>query len=222
MMPVHSGYPVLILVLAWTCPLALAQEAADKPAPKVGDRWIFEQTLKEPHRDDSSTRRSFQVAEVLPDRITMVGGNGQSFQVDASLNPINPKGAEYAWTVLKFPLSVGNEWKYTVRSGEIGLEEHSGTYKVAAFEAVTVPAGTFNCFRVDGEWQTNGRGFSVRGSDKIWYCPAINFYVKRSSEFTLRSVADSYHPNRTERVLELWRFFPAGGQRRSGSGQFAP
>jgi hypothetical protein len=123
---------------------------------------------------------------------------------------------------LKFPLSVGNEWKYTARADPFGQAERSGTYKVAAFEAVTVPAGTFDCFRVDGEWQTNGHGFSVRGSDKIWYCPAINFYAKRSAEFTLRSVADSYHPNRTERVSELWRFFPAGSRRRPGGAQMSP
>jgi len=213
-----------MLLVAWVCPLALAQEAADKPAPKVGDRWVFEQTLKAAPGGDSSMRRSFQVAEVLPDRITMVGGNGQSFQFDASLNPIDPKGAEYAVTALKFPLSVGSEWKYTARAGENGRDERSGTYKVAAFEAVTVPAGTFDCFRVDGEWQMigfsfNSKVFTVRGREKIWYCPKINIYAKRSSDFTWASYGSS---TREERLSELWRFFPAGSQRRPGGTQLSP
>lgn len=221
-MPVRSGYPVLILVLAWMCPLACAQEVADKPAPKVGDRWVFEQTLKESPGGDSNTRRSFQVAEVLPDRITMIAGNGQSLQFDTSLNPIDAKGAEYAVTALKFPMSIGNEWKYTARGEPHGQSERSGTYKVAVVEAVTVPAGTFDCVRVDGEWQTNGKGFTIRGSEKIWYCPAINFYAKRIVEFTLRSGGNDYHPHRMERVSELWRFFPAGSRRRPGGSQLSP
>jgi hypothetical protein len=89
MISVRNCCPAMMLV-AWVCPLALAQEAADKPIPKVGDRWVFEQTLKETPGGDSSARRSLQITEVLPDRITMVAGNGQSLQFDASLNAIDP------------------------------------------------------------------------------------------------------------------------------------
>ena len=195
----------LMLVLASVCPLALAQGAADKPTPKVGDKWVFQQTVKEVPGGDSSQPWSRQVVEVLPDRITMVGGKNQTFQYDTSLNFIDPKGAEYSLTTLKFPMSVGNEWKYTVRAGT-GMAERVGTYKVAAFEAVTVPAGTFDCFRVEGEWQANVSGYVGRGSDKIWYCPKINFIAKRSSESTT-TIRDRGTTSE-ERLSELTKFIP--------------
>jgi hypothetical protein len=136
----------------------------------------------------------------------MVGGQGQVFQYDASLNFIDPKGAEYTLTTFKFPMSVGNEWKYSARTGPTGQLERNGAYKVAAFEAVTVPAGTFDCFRVEGEWQTNGRNYVGRGSDKIWYCPKINYIAKRSSEFSV-TIRDGGRTTEA-RLSELTKFTP--------------
>jgi hypothetical protein len=204
------GYCVAsLLVVAWMCPPAMAQGTAEKPTPKVGDKWEFQQSVKAVPEGDTSQPWSRMVAEVLPDRITLVGGNNQPLQFDASLNFIDPKGADYSLMTYKFPMSVGNEWKYTARAGPTGQLERSGSYKVAAFEPVTVPAGTFDCFRVDGEWQTNGRGYSGRGSEKYWYCPKINFIAKRSSDFT--AVARTYTNAGTTseaRLSELTKFTP--------------
>jgi uncharacterized protein DUF3108 len=204
------GYRVAsLLVVAWICPLALAQGTAEKPTPKVGDKWEFQQSVKAVPEGEPSQPWSRSVTEVLPDRITMIGANNQPLQVDASLNPIDPKGAEYAVMTYKFPMSVGSEWKYTARAGPTGQLERSGSYKVAAFEAVTVPAGTFECFRVDGEWQINGRGYSGRGSEKYWYCPKVNYIAKRDSDFTATTRSYTNVGTTSEaRVSELTRFTP--------------
>ncbi len=189
----------------------MAQVAAEKPTLKVGDKWEFQQSVKAVPEGEPNQPWSRTVVEVQPDKITMTmtGGNNQSLQFDASLNLIDPKGADYALTTYKCPMSVGNEWKYTTRAGPTGQLERSGSYKVAAYETVTVPAGTFECFRVDGEWQTNGRGYSGRGSEKYWYCPKINYIAKRSSDFTATTRgATNVGTTSESRLSELTRFTP--------------
>ena len=198
------------LVIAWICSPAMAQGVVEKPTPKVGDLWEFQQSVKVGSGGESSQPWSRKVSEILPDRITMVGGAGVSFPSDASLNPIDPKGAEYSVMTYKFPMGVGNEWKYTARAGPTGQLERTGSYKVAAFEAVTVPAGTFDCFRVEGEWQVNGAGYSGRGSETYWYCPKISYVAKRSSELTVNQrTYTNYGKTSETRLSELTKYTPA-------------
>jgi hypothetical protein len=184
----------------------MAQGTAEKPTPKVGDKWEFQQSVKAMPGGDMNQPWSRTVSEIQPDRITMVGSANVTFPHDPSLNFIDPKGADYTVTSFKFPMSVGNEWKYTVRAGPAGQLERNGSYKVAAFEPVTVPAGTFDCFRVDGEWQVNGRGYNGRGNEKYWYCPKINYIAKRTTDFSA-TTRDSGTSSEA-RVSELTRFTP--------------
>jgi len=202
------GYCVAsLLAVAWMCPAAIAEVTAEKPTPKVGDKWEFRQSVKAAPGGETSEPWSRSVTEVLPDRITLVGGNGQSIPFDASLNYIDPKGKEYSVMTYKFPMSVGNEWKYTARAGPTGVLERSGSYKVMAFESVTVPAGTFDCFRVEGEWQTNGAGYNARGSETYWYCPKISYIAKRSGELTVaQRTYTNYGKTSETRLSELTRF----------------
>jgi hypothetical protein len=185
---------------------ALAQTTAERWAPKVGDHWAFQQSVKAVPGAEASEPWSRRVAEILPDRVVLVSGNNQSTQVDASLNAIDPRGADYSLMTYKFPMSVGNEWKYTARAGQTGQYERSGTFKVVALESVTVPAGTFECFRVEGNWQTNGRDYNGRGSEKYWYCPKINYIAKRISDFT--AVTRIAGTSSETRISELTRFTP--------------
>jgi hypothetical protein len=54
---------------------------------------------------------------------------------------------------LQFPLTVGKEWQSSSRRFDEGKDAGTfiGTYKVTAIETVTVPAGTFRAFRVEGQ-----------------------------------------------------------------------
>jgi len=125
---------------------------------------------------------------------------------DGSLNPIDSRGAEYSLTEFKFPMSVGATWDYSARAGDGGLNERRGHYKVAAWEPVTVPAGSFECFRVEGAWQTTGRFINARGSDIYWYCPRLNFIAKRQAENTTESRRNpTVHE---EQLSELTKFTP--------------
>ena len=113
---------------------------------------------------------------------------------------------EYSLIAFKFPMSVGAAWSYTAKSGQTGQLERRANYKVVAFEPVTVPAGTFDCFHVEGEWQTNGLYYHSRGTDIYWYCPKINFIAKRQSEFEAQPRGQP--ASREWRLSELTNFTP--------------
>lgn len=86
---------------------------------------------------------------------------------------------------LTFPLRVGDKTKYDKRPWSNGNGHNSAECEVKAVEAVTVPAGTFDAFRVecDGSWQRVFDRRSVgansgRTQETIWYSPMVNGYVK--------------------------------------------
>jgi hypothetical protein len=95
MKSVRGYFVASLLVVAWMCPPAMAQGTADKPTPKVGDKWEFQQSVKAAPDGDSSQPWSRMVAEALPDQITLVGGNNQPLQYDASLNFIAKRSSDF-------------------------------------------------------------------------------------------------------------------------------
>jgi hypothetical protein len=84
-----------------------------------------------------------------------------------------PEFAMFSW-----PLWVGKTWD-TAHS-TVNFERNGGGgwltphRKVAAYEDVTVPAGTFKAFRIE---QTPGSGYSA-DSSTYWYAPAVKVIVK--------------------------------------------
>jgi len=84
----------------------------------------------------------------------------------------------------KFPLTVGTSWnaKYT-SSGTDGTA-YSGYVKasVAALEKVTVPAGTFDAYRIERELETrsvNANSIVTKSQITTWYAPAVRRFVRR-------------------------------------------
>lgn len=73
-----------------------------------------------------------------------------------------------------FPMAVGKTWRatYTVQEGQDQYEEWVER-EVAAYEQVTVPAGTFMAFRV------SITAASYDGFDETyWYAPDVGYVVK--------------------------------------------
>lgn len=73
-------------------------------------------------------------------------------------------------------LEVGRQWRseylYTRRDGSQAKQERR--WQVAAREQVTVPAGTFDTFRI----VSKGPALTLT----LWYAPAIGFFVRRTTE----------------------------------------
>lgn len=185
---------MLVPVIAglWARP-ALAQDVANKPELRVGDAWVFRMTGEDDGKAiDTQWRR--RIIELLP---------GDKFRVeppynvdvfDSSWNPIYRDRPDF-WPVdYQFPLRVGAAWSYASPVGVSTVDgrtyDNHGYMKVVAYESITVPAGTFKCFRIEGEsnWiaAIAAADADLMSTEKWritnWYCPEVRYIGKSHTE----------------------------------------
>ncbi len=69
--------------------------------------------------------------------------------------------------------SVGKRWstRFSVRHPQFGDFASSLDIRIVAKEKVTVPAGTFECFRIEARGQSIGRTGMLAIHNKVWLCP---------------------------------------------------
>ena len=164
-------------------------EGADKAEvgfPSVGTKWAREIVV---HGKDISITRFYTVLEesthggkpvhrisdgdkiILFDKAT----RNQIARIRAGkeLSLASPYVPVYA-----FPMWVGKSWQitytYNDRKRDMTMENLVWRGRVTAYEDVTVPAGTFKAFKVEG---TDGGVKAV-----LWYSPKVNIFVKSSLE----------------------------------------
>ena len=90
-----------------------------------------------------------------------------------------------------FPLQVGKTWtaRYGVSTGGGEFVQQTGSGSVVGIESVTVPAGTFQAYRIDSRHGPDNR-------TTLWYAPdPVGFFVKAqsSSPQELNFALVSYH-----------------------------
>jgi hypothetical protein len=188
---------------------ALGQPVAEKPNWKVGDYWEFRQITKKPGvGDEETTTWSRKIEAFLPnDRVQMQFESGKLEQYDSALNFIFVReGVEDQARILaKYPLKVGTEWNFTRKSGAMQGPEN-GSAKIVAYESITVPAGTFSCYRIDIVADYNYKSYSEHRLWNRWYCPEVKWIAKERLETTIR------HPinpgGTTVATSELVKFTP--------------
>jgi hypothetical protein len=89
---------------------------------------------------------------------------------------------------------------------EDGYEKAS--WEVKAYEQLTVPAGTFDCFRVDGVlWGNQTRPPLVPAREHYevtyWYCPAVKWIARKTTHGSLDA---DYSPSQDdESVLTSYK-----------------
>jgi hypothetical protein len=106
--------------------------------------------------------------------------NYGSFVTDLMGNPIKNGPVQFdtpvQWTPAEFQL--GRKWTAAFRRTQGGSTSNAYyDMHIAARETISVPAGSFDCFRIDGEgWNTtNGAKLEI----KLWLVPGINFSIRR-------------------------------------------
>ena len=172
---------------------ALAQEVAERPDLHVGDTWVFHVTGVDDGKPvDSAWRR--RINEILPDGKIRVSPRYETDTFDTSWNPIYSDHPEFPTPDFQFPLRVGAAWSFASPGGGLTRDgthyDLHGRRKVVAYESITVPAGTFKCFRIEGgsEWvQTHRHGNSDYKTVENWqitnwYCPEIRYIGKSHTE----------------------------------------
>jgi len=155
---------------------------AQKPEWKVGYQWRY--AWKHPGTSGTTT------AEIIRDEpfegvpsYVLKQAKEEHYYVKDVLGPVATLSAgrvtfkrDVPYQMYSWPMKVGKEWKSSY-SGENLLEKSSRTYeyrlKVAGLEEVTVPAGTFEAFKIEV--------YSAYGGnllDERWYSPQVKHYVK--------------------------------------------
>jgi hypothetical protein len=170
---------------------AQAAEWAEHPEWKVGDKWTFRQVENPGAKETTWTS---EVMAVRSDgRLVVATGAGERLIFDSETNSLDKRGPEYTWRRFKFPMTVGASWSHDYKIAGSRWEGVSQSkWRILAYEKIMVPAGTFDCFKVEGETFSNWQGIDVqmpgyaRGHllTTYWYCPVIKWAAKWETENT--------------------------------------
>ena len=185
---------VCSLVSAAFFPLTAAAETpavAELPAPKVGDVWKFRKIDLWNNSELETYER--ELVEIQPDHLVYRGKSAPNAEAKtfyhgrslASCRKMRDSDEENCTGALAFPLRVGDRNSYAKRPWNKGDGHLTADCEVKGIESVTVPAGTFDAFRVDcdGTWQrvfdiTPTTGVMGRFEESLWYSPKVGHYVK--------------------------------------------
>lgn len=163
---------------------------ADVPLVKAGQTWTY---VISDGRDYTVT-----MFEVSPDNKTLLTSafpnypdcnkcrtrmdrNGEILEVlGENGKPLREYDYAKGWKPLSFPIYVGKKWKFRA-DWLVGnrVVSYYSNRKVAAFERVTMPAGTFDAFRIE-EYLTTS---DWSGSATYWYAPEVGVVVKNTTSW---------------------------------------
>jgi hypothetical protein len=183
---------------------AQAQPVAEKPKFDVGDKWAFSQVAA----DGKTTTWSREIVEIpTADQLRVRLGNGNIDDYDGAMNFMPEGKPERARALAKYPLKIGSEWAVSRKFPNPGTDER-GSAKVVAFETITVPAGTFQCYRVEAQTSLTNKTYNETRNWIRWYCPDVKWIAKETVE---TKTYNPYNPAATGTVQvssELVKFTP--------------
>jgi hypothetical protein len=166
-------------VQAQALPEAPKQLPAGAPRHAVGDVDVYDLIDKFTR---NSERRKFTVTAIKGDTVEI--NDGGIIQTQSGM-VLRDKHAErtYSPGILRVPadLELGKRWKTAFEATNADGSKDSGywNYKVAALEDVTVPAGTFRAYRIEGSGFNNrGGGGVLQMTSTLWIDPATMKIVR--------------------------------------------
>ncbi len=182
------------LGLALLAGSACAAEA-ERPDVHVGDRWNWQHTNVLAHEADFTLVED--VVEVgdreIRTRVRTKGKAGSSIATyTREWNPLDVVVASYQPDLRSytFPLQVGAKWQESADKQLFSNGKH-GKFNVAgevqALEQVTVPAGTFEAYKVSLVLEATSTDEDANighTSELVWYAPAVRRYVKLENTFS--------------------------------------
>lgn len=192
-----------LALLASAAQIAGGQPVAEAPDYRVGDAWEFAHSRP----DGAAGRWSREIVRLVDnDRVEVRREDGKLEYGDRALNFVGTTPSGDARLLVRYPLRVGDQWPFSRRFDNPGAEQ-TGSVRVVAYERITVPAGTFQCYRVEAE--TSGVSYpTTTYTTRIrWYCPAIKWIAKeiRKDRVTTRQGIGSA----LEQTSELVRYTAA-------------
>lgn len=171
-----------------------ADQAEPMEDPQLGDHWTYE--VRDEISGDLKSTITHTITDVSPKeiavRLDVVGkpGFGGYYIYGPSWQMIN--NGHWKWTpndgiAIRGPLTVGKSWPIKAgafnSSSAVSLKT-SGTAKVTGKESITTRAGTFDVFKIETSIETRNVNDTTKkylNEEQIWYAPAVDHWVKRSS-----------------------------------------
>jgi len=204
------SFTAIGLALLFLLPGYSQAQSGDPGSIRVGDRWSYE--VKDSLTGDLRPAMTVVIGDVNDKEITArVSLRGRDRPQTMIFDPDWGRIDDGAWKLrppgigIKKPLQIGKEW----RSDASGINLQSGltfrangVAKVVGQELVTTPAGTFDTFRIDMTVRminTKDQTRSQTYTFVLWYAPATNRWVKRTTEWRSEGrVRDSFSEELTE------------------------
>jgi hypothetical protein len=185
-----SKYSIFFVVALGSLSSAFGQSAlsVERPAFVAGDTWTYRTLDWNVEKRRSKLVVSGVVADVLqlestPAQITGAANTGTTLKFAASLEKwdfFDAKITSGARENIRYPLSLGDKWKY-----EYSISRSDGGTMLLQYEAtadswedVSVPAGTFRALKIvhAGRYTMQGGSSTVR--ETFWYAPSVKNFVK--------------------------------------------
>jgi hypothetical protein len=163
-------------------------QVADRPQIQVSDSWEY--SFRDTRNSRTGCTYSLTVTGITDDKITVdmqnpqhcnIGALGESMVYDKDFNLMYAGVTPYRTNA--FPLAVGNQWnqKFDINTEANTLLHNNVTAKVIAIEKVTVPAGTFDAYKVVVERKYSSQYTSGTITETRWYAPQAKSYIRRTS-----------------------------------------
>jgi len=163
-------------------------QVADRPQIKVGDSWEY--SFHDTKNSRTGCTYSLTVTGVTDDKITVdmqnpqrcnLGALAESMVYDKDFNLMYAGLTPYRTNA--FPLQIGKQWnqKFDLNTEANTLLHNDVTAKVIAIEKVTVPAGTFDAYKVVVERKYASQYTSGTITETRWYAPQAKSYIRRTS-----------------------------------------
>lgn len=175
--------------VACLCVVGTAGAQAAAPDVHVGDSWKY-RTLDGFTKETQfeATQRVVEIndREIVVELHTLGKDKTALRYFTREWNAVDTDDGKYDpyYPEFKFPLAAGATWsnKYTWIS--IAGAASSGYVKatVSAQEKVTVPAGTFDAYRIDRDVEVRGNNETASVTNThmtTWYAPAVHRFVRR-------------------------------------------
>ena len=183
----------LAVLIVSSSGFAQSVAGVDRPEIKVGDVWTIQRKDVASGRivgTDVNKVVSLAAGEFEVE-IEFSSGRKTRSGYDGELNPVSNNGQRIATPrrMYSFPLSVGKKWEYKFSGRnreDNGNLNDSTEVEVVALETVTVPAGTFEAFKIvaTGSYNNSNGSTTWGGSTyrTYWYAPkakrAVRFEYK--------------------------------------------
>lgn len=197
-----TKFGAIVLAAAGLCASAFAQPAGERPKFNVGDKWVFNQSTG----DGKTTTWSREIVE-LPsaEQLRVRMGSGKVEDYDGAMNFMPEGNAERVRVLAKYPLKVGDAWSFSRKFANPQIAEE-GKAKVVAFESLTVPAGTFQCYRVEAEASLTNKSYKENRTWVRWYCPDVKWIAKETLD--TKTTSRESGSSATAETSELVKFTP--------------